>query len=41
MTPTEEYASKACTMGEAERLCNFGKWDAADYGNCCMFHLEL
>lgn len=41
MTPTEEYASKACTMGESERLCNFGKWDAADYGNCCTLHSEL
>lgn len=35
MTGTEEYGTKKCTLGEAERLCNFGKWDEADFGNCC------
>ena len=35
MTETENYASKTCTLGEAERLCNFGKWDKPDYANCC------
>lgn len=36
MTQTDDYASKRCTIGEAERFCNFGEWDKADYGNCCM-----
>ena len=35
MTETDSYASRKCTVGEAERFCNFGSWDEADYGNCC------
>ena len=41
MTETENYASKTCTLGEAERLCNFGKWDKPDYANCCKNSLLL
>lgn len=37
MTETDSYATKKCTVGEAERFCNFGSWDEADYGNCCRF----
>lgn len=40
MTETENYASKKCTLGEAERLCNFGKWDAPDYSNCCTCFID-
>ena len=41
MTETENYASKTCTLGEAERLCNFGKWDKPDYANCCKNSLFI
>ena len=34
MTERENDASKICTLGEAERLCNFGKWYKPDYANC-------
>ena len=41
MTETENDASKICTLGEAEHLCNFGKWYKPDYLNCCKSSLLL
>lgn len=41
MTETDSYATKKCTVGEAERFCNFGSWDEADYGNCCRYVWEV
>ena len=38
---TEEFATKKCTLGEVERFCNFGKWDAPNYDACCTFWLEF
>ena len=36
MTETDNYASKACSIGEVDRFCNFGRWDDPDYSDCCM-----
>ena len=41
MTETENYASKICTLGEAEHLRNFEKWYKPDYANCCRNSLLL